>query len=99
VTEYQLRRAQRLTPIASIQNRYNIDDRRSEGLIDLCEQEQIAFLPWGPITDVRGNWAVQQIAAARRYTARSSSRRSPLCVLWNPAASVQAEEFVLTTLI
>ena len=29
VTEEQLRRAQRLTPIVSIQNRYNVDDRRS----------------------------------------------------------------------
>src|ERR687884_1907672 len=40
VTEDELRQAQRLTPIVSIQNRYNLTDRRSEPLIDLCEQEQ-----------------------------------------------------------
>jgi pyridoxine 4-dehydrogenase len=52
VTEEQLRRAQALTPIVSIQNRYNLSDRASEPLVDLCEQEQIAFLPWAPIQDL-----------------------------------------------
>src|SRR5207248_9942149 len=49
VTEEQLRRAQRITPIVSIQNRYNVDDRSSESMVDLCEQEQLVFLPWAPI--------------------------------------------------
>jgi aryl-alcohol dehydrogenase-like predicted oxidoreductase len=49
VNEEQLRRAQQLTPVVSIQNRYNMDDRGSESLIDLCEQEQVTFLPWAPI--------------------------------------------------
>jgi aryl-alcohol dehydrogenase-like predicted oxidoreductase len=62
VIEAQVRRAQRLTPVVSIQNRYNLDDRRSESLIDLCEQEQMAFLPWAPIQDLDGNSAVQEIA-------------------------------------
>jgi pyridoxine 4-dehydrogenase len=62
VTEDQLRRAQRLTPIVSIQNRYNVDDRRSESLIDLCEQTAMAFLPWAPIQDLHGNRAVQELA-------------------------------------
>jgi aryl-alcohol dehydrogenase-like predicted oxidoreductase len=48
-TEEQLRIAQALTPIVSIQNRYNVDDRKSESIVDLCEQEQIVFLPWAPI--------------------------------------------------
>src|ERR671919_2121671 len=43
VTEDQVRRAQRLTPIVSIQNRYTVDDRRSEPLVDICEQEQMVF--------------------------------------------------------
>src|SRR5690242_15443650 len=38
VDERQLRRAQALTPVVSIQNRYNLADRRSEGVVDLCEQ-------------------------------------------------------------
>jgi len=51
VTESQLRVAQRLTPVVSIQNRYNVTDRSSESIVDLCDQEQIAFLPWAPIQD------------------------------------------------
>jgi aryl-alcohol dehydrogenase-like predicted oxidoreductase len=61
--EEQLRRAQRLTPIVSIQNRYNVDDRSSESLVDLCEQEQLIFLPWAPIQDLAGNSALREIAA------------------------------------
>jgi pyridoxine 4-dehydrogenase len=67
VTEVQLRRAQRLTPIVSIQNRYNVDDRRSESLVDLCEQEQMVFLPWAPIQNLDSNRTVHQLA--ERYDA------------------------------
>src|SRR4249920_1837043 len=49
VNEDQLRRAQVMTPIVSIQNRYNPADRRSDSLVDLCEQEEMVFLPWAPI--------------------------------------------------
>jgi aryl-alcohol dehydrogenase-like predicted oxidoreductase len=62
VNERQLRQAERLTPVVSIQNRYNVADRGSEGLVDLCEQEQITFLPWAPIQDLRGQGAVRRIA-------------------------------------
>jgi pyridoxine 4-dehydrogenase len=67
VTENQLRRAQRITPIVSIQNRYNVDDRRSESLVDLCEQEQMVFLPWAPIQNLDSNRTIQQLA--QRYGA------------------------------
>jgi aryl-alcohol dehydrogenase-like predicted oxidoreductase len=62
VTEEQVRQAQRLTPIVSIQNRYNVDDRDSESLIDQCEQEQMVFLPWAPIQDLDRNSKVHAIA-------------------------------------
>jgi pyridoxine 4-dehydrogenase len=52
VNEGQLRQAQALTPIVSIQNRYNLGDRSSDPLVDLCEQEDIAFLPWAPIQNL-----------------------------------------------
>jgi pyridoxine 4-dehydrogenase len=70
VTEDQLRRAQRLTPIVSIQNRYNVDDRRSESLVDLCEQEQMVFLPWAPIQNLDRNRTVQQLAQRHGATVR-----------------------------
>jgi pyridoxine 4-dehydrogenase len=67
--EEQLRLAQRLTPIVSIQNRYNADDRHSESLIDLCEQEQLVFLPWAPVQNHEDNKAVQEAAAKYGVTA------------------------------
>ena len=67
VTEAELRRAEKLTPIVSIQNRYNVSDRRSDSLVDLCEQETLVFLPWGPIQDLEGRPAVAE--AASRYGA------------------------------
>jgi aryl-alcohol dehydrogenase-like predicted oxidoreductase len=70
VDEEQIRAAQRLTPIVSIQNRYNLDDRRSESLVDLCEQEQIAFLPWAPIQDHEGALVLDEIAKRHDATER-----------------------------
>ncbi len=70
VTEAQLRAAQRLTPIVSIQNRYNVDDRGSESLVDLCEQESLVFLPWAPIQNLDGNRAVAELAQRYAVTPR-----------------------------
>jgi len=64
VTERQLREMQRLTPVVSVQNRYNLGDRSSEEMVDLCDSESIVFLPWAPIQDVDGLPPV--LNAARR---------------------------------
>jgi aryl-alcohol dehydrogenase-like predicted oxidoreductase len=70
VDEDQLRRAQRLTPVVSIQNRYNLQDRDSDPLIDLCEQETMAFLPWAPIREVGDDPAIERLADAHQATPR-----------------------------
>ena len=49
VTVGDIRAAQKLTPIVSIQNRYNPSDRASDKVVDECELEHMAFLPWAPI--------------------------------------------------
>jgi pyridoxine 4-dehydrogenase len=49
VTEAQLDQAMQLTPIVSVQNRYSRVDRSSESMVDRCEIESIAFLPWAPM--------------------------------------------------
>jgi pyridoxine 4-dehydrogenase len=67
VSEAQLRAAQQITPVVSVQNRYNAADRQSEPMVDLCELEQIAFLPWAPIQQADGNPAVDE--AAKRHGA------------------------------
>ena len=70
VTEGQLREAKRIVPIVSIQNRFNVSDRRSEPLIDLCEQEDMVFLPWAPIQETDRRAAVAVAAERRGVTER-----------------------------
>jgi pyridoxine 4-dehydrogenase len=70
VTETELHRAQRLTPIVSVQNRYNVADRTSESMVDLCEQERLVFLPWAPILDIENDGAAATIAKAHDCTPR-----------------------------
>jgi aryl-alcohol dehydrogenase-like predicted oxidoreductase len=45
----QIERARRFFPVASVQNRYNLVDRQWEPVIDYCERERIAFMPWYPL--------------------------------------------------
>jgi pyridoxine 4-dehydrogenase len=63
VSEAQLREAQQITPIVSVQNRYNAADRQSESMVDMCELEQIAFLPWAPIQQADTSPAVAEAAS------------------------------------
>jgi aryl-alcohol dehydrogenase-like predicted oxidoreductase len=70
VDEEHVRQAQRLTPVVSIQNRYNVDDRRSESIVDLCEQESMTFLPWAPIHAPDANPAIRELAERHGATPR-----------------------------
>ena len=43
-------RARRIVPIVSVQNRYNVTDRRWEAEVSYCEREGLAFIPWFPLS-------------------------------------------------
>ncbi len=45
----EIARAREIVPIVSVQNRYNIEDRKSENVLVYCEKENLGFLPWFPI--------------------------------------------------
>jgi pyridoxine 4-dehydrogenase len=49
VSVEELRAAQAITPIASVQNLYNLTNRQSQDVLDYAEAEGIAFIPWFPI--------------------------------------------------
>jgi aryl-alcohol dehydrogenase-like predicted oxidoreductase len=49
VTIEQIERARRFFPVVSVQNRYNVADREWEDVVDYCEGERIAFIPWYPL--------------------------------------------------
>jgi aryl-alcohol dehydrogenase-like predicted oxidoreductase len=45
----QIERARKVVPIVSVQNRYNVSDRAWESVVDYCDRERIAFIPWFPL--------------------------------------------------
>lgn len=45
----ELRLARSIVRVVSVQNRYNVGDRRSEDVLGVCASEAIAFLPWAPL--------------------------------------------------
>ena len=49
VSVEELERAQQTTPIATVQNRYNVADRSAEDVLDACAEQGIGFIPWFPL--------------------------------------------------
>jgi aryl-alcohol dehydrogenase-like predicted oxidoreductase len=84
VSEVQLREMQRLTPVVSVQNRYNLGDRSSESMVDLCDSESIVFLPWAPLQNIGDMPPV--LTAARRLNA--SPRQVALAWLLGRSAQI-----------
>ena len=69
-TEDQLREAEQIVPIVSVQNRYNVVDRTSETMVDLCEQEELTFLPWAPIQEADEVEVITDAARNHGFTPR-----------------------------
>ena len=84
VTLEHIHRAQKIVPIVSVQNRYSFSDREWDFVVDYCEANSIAFLPWGPMAQGRkASEVVEKIAAARNVSTAVVSlawllRRSPV---------------------
>jgi aryl-alcohol dehydrogenase-like predicted oxidoreductase len=53
VTVPEIEAARAITPIATVQNRYNLADRSAEPVLDYCEAERIGFIPWFPMATGR----------------------------------------------
>ena len=65
----ELERARGVVPIVSVQNEYNLGFRESEDVLEVCERDGLAFLPWYPLAS--GSLAQQRRldAAAKKYDA------------------------------
>jgi pyridoxine 4-dehydrogenase len=53
VTKEHIQRAQKIVPIVSVQNRYSFADREWDFVVDYCEAQGIAFMPWAPLGQAR----------------------------------------------
>ena len=79
VTVEQLRDAQRYATIVSVQNLYNLVNRRADALVDLCAEHGIAFIPWFPL-------ATGELAAPggrlAQFAAAHGATPSQLALAW-----------------
>ena len=83
VSEPQLRQMQRLTPVVSVQNRYNLGDRSSESMVDLCDSESIVFLPWAPLQNI------DDVVPARTAARRLNVTARQIALAWLLGRSAQ----------
>lgn len=74
VTPAEIEAAQKIVPIVSVQNKYNLLNRASEPALKYCEQHGIAFLPWYPM----GGSAAQSVVKAA--TATDPNTNHPIAV-------------------
>jgi aryl-alcohol dehydrogenase-like predicted oxidoreductase len=69
VTREHIERARKIVPIVSVQNRYSFADRESDFIVDYCEQNKIAFLPWAPLGQAKeAHEAIKKVADDLRAT-------------------------------
>jgi pyridoxine 4-dehydrogenase len=88
VDSRQLAQARSVATIVSVQNRYNVADRHSEGVLEACERDGIAFMPWFPLglgQLTRTSGRLHDLGAGRGATAAQIAiawllRRSPVMV-------------------
>jgi pyridoxine 4-dehydrogenase len=69
VSMQDVERARRFVPVVSVQNRYNVSDRKWDDLVDYCEREALAFIPWFPLSAGRLDEQGPLARAARRHGA------------------------------
>ena len=86
VTREHIERARKIVPIADVQNRYSFADRESDYIVDHCEKNDIAFLPWAPLGQAKeAHDAVKEIAEELQATPLAVAlawllKRSPVIV-------------------
>ena len=79
VTVDQIKAVRRLTPVVSVQNQYNLADRRSEDVLSYCTKEKIGFIPWFPLA--AGDLAKPGGALARA-TAKLGAQPTQVALAW-----------------
>jgi aryl-alcohol dehydrogenase-like predicted oxidoreductase len=83
VTVKQLEAARKIVPIVSVQNRYGLADRSSEGVLEHCTKHRIAFLPWYPL----GAGNALRLSAVKALGERKKASPSQIILAWLLAKS------------
>ncbi len=80
----QIRKAQSVLPVVSVQNRYSLADRGSEDVLDYCQEHEIGFIPWFPLA--AGKLPAKDSALAR-VAARLKASPFQVALAWLLARS------------
>ncbi len=75
----QLNAAQKITPVVSVQNMYNLSARTAEPVLEACEGQGIGFIPWFPLAS--GPLAATD-GPLQRIAARHNATPSQLALAW-----------------
>ena len=76
-------RARKVVPIASVQNRYNVIDRKWDSEVDYCERDGLAFIPWFPLSA----GSLPEPGALRRVAERHGATVYQIALAWLLARS------------
>jgi pyridoxine 4-dehydrogenase len=79
VTVNQLTAAEQITPIVSVQNRYNLTDRTSDDVLEYCQRRGIAFIPWLPVAPTARAGARDAVTAVAD---RLNATRTQIALAW-----------------
>jgi pyridoxine 4-dehydrogenase len=66
VTPEEIERARKILPVVTVQNQYNIGNRRWEKTLLYCEKENLGFMPWAPVGGKRGLELERELEAAAK---------------------------------
>jgi pyridoxine 4-dehydrogenase len=78
----ELERCERLTPVVSVQNRYNLEDRHSDKVLAYCESKAIAFLPWAPLGPGRHTQGSGGSRALKKVAGRHGISVGQAAIAW-----------------
>jgi aryl-alcohol dehydrogenase-like predicted oxidoreductase len=84
VSVRQIEHAQTIASIVSVQNRYSITDRGAEDVLEYCEKQEMAFIPWFPLAAGRLSGENSPIS---RLAAQLKATPSQIAVAWLLARS------------
>ncbi|MCV3768823.1 aldo/keto reductase [Rhizobium sp. TRM95796] len=75
----EIEAAQKLFPVATVQNRFNLADRGSEDVLDYCTENGIGFIPWFPLAAGR---LTQPGSILSQMAARKGVSASQIALAW-----------------
>ncbi|HZQ74198.1 MAG TPA: aldo/keto reductase [Burkholderiales bacterium] len=79
----QLEEAQKIVPIVSVQNRYSLDYRNHEEVLEACTAKGIAFLPWYPL----GDGSALRRSAVKALAKEKGATPAQIAIAWLLAKS------------